>query len=296
MTAIVIYADKIAVGASNGTVINGKGKPDLKAVERIKRYIRGKYGDVKTEAYYSQSATPLVEMAGDYPVYTYYRSDGQYRYNLECECTLGYLGYLYGDPNLPVIITAWHCFGFVGTDRTSPYSAEVFFTTPRCTSCRITAPGNGLFNPSPYFWDCSLPQLYVVLSDSALIGVRGSNYFENTGLRFGYVRKADGFNDLPIVGQLRKYDVKVGDKLWLREGHTGETVSLTVNSLCRTAPYAIYLFYLKFAIATSCRVSLDSTQIQMGDSGSPVYVLRLGQSGYVAWAYGILSGKRGILQ
>jgi len=39
VTAIAIHADKIAVGSSNGTVINGKGKPDLKSVERIKQYL-----------------------------------------------------------------------------------------------------------------------------------------------------------------------------------------------------------------------------------------------------------------
>lgn len=194
-----------------------------------------------------------MEMAGDCPVYTHFRSDGQHKYNGEGSCTLGFLGYLYGDPNLPVIITAWHCFAFVGTDRTSPYSVEISFSSPRCILCRITAPGNGFFNPSPYAWGPSLPQLYV-LSDSALIGVREPNYFENMGLRFGYVRKADGFKDLPIAGRLGKYDVKVGDGLWLRKGLTGETVSLVVNSLCYSVGYVKYYAAVGFVPVVSCQL------------------------------------------
>ncbi len=47
--------------------------------------------------------------------------------------------------------------------RTSPYSVEISFSSPRCILCRITAPGNGFFNPSPYAWDPSLPQYICII-------------------------------------------------------------------------------------------------------------------------------------
>jgi hypothetical protein len=295
VTAIAIHADKIAVGTSNGTVINGKGKPDLKSVERIKRYIRGKYGDVKTEVYYTQGATPLVEMAGDYPVDMYFRSDGQYKYNGGGSCTLGFLGYLYGDPNLPVIITAWHCFGYVGTDRTSPYSVEISFSSPRCVLCRITAPGGGFFNPGPYYWGWYFAPHLFIQSDSALVGVREPNYFENIGLRFGYVRKADGSSDLLIGAKLGKYDVRIGESLWMRLGRSSVTAIGTVNSLCANFPPAFARCGdYPFCFVLQCHTTIGhlSHEPQPGDSGSPVYRIRVGPGGYkdVA-AYGVLAGK-----
>jgi len=123
------------------------------------------------------------------------------------------------------------------------------------------------------------------------VGVREPNYFENMGLRFGYVRKADGFKDLPIAGRLGKYDVKVGEGLWVRAGRSDKTVSLVVQSLCYSVGYVKYSAETGFVPVVSFHVALDPAPLQPGDSGSPVYVLRLGQSGYVAWAYGILSGK-----
>ncbi len=64
ITAVGIYADKIVIGTSNGTATDGGGKPDPKTIERIKEYIRKRYGDVIVEVYYDPGATPLIEMAG----------------------------------------------------------------------------------------------------------------------------------------------------------------------------------------------------------------------------------------
>ncbi len=292
ITAVAIYADKIAIATSNGTITDGKGKPDHKATEKIKNYIRKKYGDITVEVYYTPGATPLIEMAGDYPIITYYKSNGQYKYESGGNCTLGYLGYLYGDPNLPVIITAWHCFGFVGTDRTTPFVASISFSTPKCFWCSISNL-DGFFNPGPYKWDTwlGLPVLNV-LSDSALIGVVDPNFFSDVGLEYGKVRRADGFRDLPIVGKLSKYDVKVGDGLWMRLGRRDRTVGARVSSLCYSVAYIWDLFEKGFVSVVSCHVALDTIIPIPGDSGSPVYALRLGESGYVVvYAYGVVSGK-----
>jgi len=180
--------------------------------------------------YYTRGATLDIETAGDFPIDTYYKSDGQYKYEKMGSCTLGYL---YGDPNLPVIITAWHCFGYVGTDRTSPYIAGVLFTKLDGTVRGITAPGsNSFFNPGPYYWGWFIKPVLFLQSDSALIGRVDPNYFERVGQEFGYVRKADGCNDLPIMLPLSKYDVKVGDYLWIRLGRSDAVSRNAVNSLC----------------------------------------------------------------
>jgi hypothetical protein len=301
ITAVAVYADKIAIGTSNGTTTNGKGKPDHKTIEKIKNYIRKKYGDITVEVHYTPSYTStstgayIVEKAGDFYLQTYFRSDGRYNYQGARSCTLGYLGYLYGDPNLQVVITAWHCFGFVGTDRTSPFIANLTFYTPKCAPCRISNL-NGFFNPGPYDWvDLFLVRPVLrVHSDSALIGVRDPNFFSNAELKYGYVRRADGFNDLPIVGKLGKYDVKEGDRLWIRLGYSDRTVSSTVKSLCASKildnDKSMPEIRNAYTIDLYCHVTLNEKLGQEGDSGSPVYALRWGPRGYEVLAYGVYSG------
>ncbi len=64
ITTVAVYADKIAIGTSNGTATDGGGKPDHKTIERIREYIRKRYGDVIVEVYYTPGATPLIGMVG----------------------------------------------------------------------------------------------------------------------------------------------------------------------------------------------------------------------------------------
>jgi hypothetical protein len=298
ITAVAVYADKIAIATSNGTITDGKGKPDHKTRERIREYIRKRYGDIIVEVYYAPDPTPLIEMAGDYPINMTFRSDGRYRYRGSDQCTLGYLGYLYGDPNLPVVITAWHCFGFVGTDRTSPFVARISFSTPKCNWCSIWNTF-GLFRPGNHTWGVywwgiiPLTALYVH-SDSAFIGVRDPNFFSNAGLKYGYVRRANGFRDLPIVGKLGKYDVKEGDTLWMRLGRSNSTVSATVKSLCYSVAYVSYLVHVQFVPVMSCHVALDPAPLQRGDSGSPVYTLEGRRGNVFVRAYGVVSGREAV--
>jgi hypothetical protein len=64
ITAVAVYADKIAIGTSNRTATDGGGKPDHKTIERIREYIRKRYGDVIVEVYYTPGATPVIGMVG----------------------------------------------------------------------------------------------------------------------------------------------------------------------------------------------------------------------------------------
>ncbi len=131
-----------------------------------------------------------------------------------------------------------------------------------------------------------------MLSDSALIGVRDPNFFSRVGLKYGYVRRADGFRDFPIAGSLRKYDVKVGDGLWMRLGHRDRTVGARVTSLCHSVAHIRDYFEKGFVSVLACHVALDTIIPIPGDSGSPVFALRLGEGGYVVvYAYGVVVGK-----
>ena len=281
VTSIRIWVDTIIIGTNNGT----KGKVDPKTAERIRKWIRQDIGsDARVEVIYSESLE--LFSGGLYPVSIQWNSNGQYKYSGSGSCTLGYTGYLYGDTNLPVFVTGWHCFGFVGTDRTSPYS--IAFTINQYTLS--TADSRTFFNPGPYSWGYYLwwPILYVD-SDAALIGARDPYLFSKANVKPGYVIKADGINDLPIISQLGKYDVKVGDTLYARLGRSQITVSGKVTSLCTgggvTSPSSDYWVVIR----CHTEVDISPQKFQGGDSGSPIYRL---QSGGVS-AYGVLTGRLG---
>jgi len=152
-------------------------------------------------------------------------------------------------------------------------------------------------NPVPYDWIdiFLLVPVLRVHSDSALIGVVDPNFFSNAGLKYDYVRRPDGFNDLPKVRQLSKYDIKEGDRLWMRLGRSDKTVSAAVNSLCYDW-FNIRDYYEKgFVSVASCHVVLDITvPIERGDSGSPVYALEGRQGNVFVWAYGVVSAREGL--
>jgi len=152
-------------------------------------------------------------------------------------------------------------------------------------------------NPSPYDWRdlFLLVPVLRVHSDSALIGAVDPNFYSNADLKYGYVRHADGFRDLPKVGSLRKYDIKEGYTLWMRLGRSDKTVSGTVFSLCYDW-FNIRDYYEKgFVSVASCHVVLDITvPIERGDSGSPVYALEGSQGNVFVQAYGVVSAREGL--
>jgi hypothetical protein len=144
-------------------------------------------------------------------------------------------------------------------------------------------------------WQSWPPTLYV-LSDSAFIGVRDPNFFSNAGLKYGYVRHTD-LGELPIIGSLRKYDVKEGDVLWMTLGRSAKTVSGTVKSLCYDWVNPDVLDFLEkgFVSVASCHVALDITvPLEKGDSGSPVYALEGRRGNVFVRAYGVVSAREGL--
>jgi hypothetical protein len=101
--------------------------------------------------------------------------------------------------------------------------------------------------------------------------------------------------------QLSKYDVKIGDSLWIRLGRSGVASKNVVNSLC--ADGRVGLEFIRKIIDPSVyyipvwnchtRLSAGTYEPIPGGSSSPVYRLRIGPDYRYAVvdAYGIYVGR-----
>ncbi len=101
--------------------------------------------------------------------------------------------------------------------------------------------------------------------------------------------------------QLSKYHVKIGDSLWIRLGRSDAVSRNVVNSLC-ASPDIHLVEYIRLIIDPSIpykvipnchtRLSAGTYEPKRGDSGSPVYRLRIGPDYRYAVvdAYGIYIG------
>jgi len=306
VTAVVILTHRLIVGTSNATDTGEEGqggnetakpkgkRPDPATVERIKKAVKEIDPDVEVEVIYSEPAQPLAVMGGSFPISITWRSDGTYKYRGSGSCTLGYAGWLYGDPTMEVIVTAWHCFAYVGTDRTTPFSITVAGSEGGSFSVRSDGQTvDGIFVSGPYSWRRYIVTYLYVYSDVAIAG--RSSIFTSLNIVPGYVTKADGYSDLPVVAQLGKYDVKVGDTLHIRLGRSNALSRGTVNSLCDTSTVSNSPTS-RFVPVHSCHVLIGSVSVwpQPGDSGSPVYVLVYATPDAASGvrAYGVLSGSK----
>ena len=194
----------------------------------------------------------------------------------------------------PVIITAWHCFGFAGTEATSPFSlvlsvndftvilnSESSWHWPEDAEVIYTAGGYHLASNNLYVhFDTAWLGLYV--RDPSLI-------LQKASLIYGYIRKADGLRDLPIIGQLMHYDVPISSQLWVSLGRSQQTKRGYVTSLCSSWRAEYNLLRVIFI----CQVKMFGVKVEFGDSGSPVYLLATDRKGVLA--YGVQSGKSRLL-
>jgi hypothetical protein len=116
------------------------------------------------------------------------------------------------------------------------------------------------------------------------------DFFSRLGIRYGYVAKADGSRDLPVLAQLGRYDRPVGSQLYMRLGRS-ETISTgNIESHCKSTPPSFTNY--GFAVVTACAVKLGqvSRLPQLGDSGSPVYAyVTSGGNVIGVAAYGVFS-------
>jgi len=319
VTAVGILTHRLIVGTSNATDTGREGqggnetakpkekRPDPAAVEKIKKAVKEIDPDVEVEVIYSELAqsTALGGDAITFEVYTGLVKNEQF------PCTLGYAGWLYGDTSRQVLVSAWHCIAFAGTNRTSPFTIAAY--GPEGQYFKLSSGDPKLaFGMSSYSWQRSQSgdlELHVS-SDAVAVGVNDPNFFSRNGIIPGYVWYVYTYQSgsqvlrlpvmLPVVQQLGKYDVGIfsvltttkGTRMVLRD-YANALGGGTVLSTCWTVPYTTDKGrYGDFVPVVVCHVITTDMGVRGGDSGSPVY--QLVYSGNLPTgvkAYGVISGK-----
>jgi hypothetical protein len=128
VTGVGVVLDKIIVTTENATATqdaHGKKAADPAAAERIKRFIKSIDPEVEVEVLYGKPEP--AQSRGDRfrPVVGGIRIDWVVHRpsdEISSYCTLGFTGV---DISTPVVLTAWHCIAWAGTDRTR-WRAEIY--------------------------------------------------------------------------------------------------------------------------------------------------------------------------
>jgi len=231
------------------------------------------------------------------------------------ECTLGYAGRLWGCTNCQVLVTAWHCIAFAGTEKTSQYTIIAWGPdgSQSFTQYFILTTGgiNQVFASPIWWWQTSwLGDELHMLSDATAIGVIDPGFFSRYNILPGYVMYVNTYQwqgqtryltlPLPVVQQLGKYDVTVFSVLTTTKGtrlYRGDYANAlgggTVLSTCWTVPlYPMKGKYGDFVPVVECHMLTTEMGIEEGDSGSPVYQLVYSSNVPTSVkAYGVVSGK-----
>jgi len=323
VTSVGILTHRLIVGTSNATDTDGEGRggnetakprgkrPDPAAVERIKKAIKEIDPDVEVEVIYSEPMQPAVTpltAGGTYPI-TFGVSWGSFYGYLPC--TLGYAGRLSGSPSSRVLVTAWHCVAYAGTDKTSPFYIEAWGPNNERYFGLSNSDSKLAFAPTQYWWQRSWLgdlELYMY-TDVVAVGLYDSSFFSQNYIDPGHVWYVYTYQipgatirelrKLPVVQQLGKYDVALfspltvtlGTKLYRGEYHRAVGTSY-VQDICWTVRYTRDKEYYGFVSVAYCHVLAAYMGIESGDSGSPVYQLVLDSNGVPTGvkAYGVISG------
>jgi len=307
VTTVGILADKLIVGTSNATdAEGGRKRPDPATVERIKKAVKEIDPDVEVEVIYSEPPRPTTA-GGSFPI----TFSVNYNFNTQPisasgSCTLGYAGWLNGDTSSQVLVVAWHCIAYVGTDKTSPFTIKAWGPDWSLYFDLKSGDSKLAFATSTYWWQTSSSGLELYMwSDVVAVGVYDPNFFANNNINPGYVWYVNTYQSgsqvirlpvmLPVVQQLSKYDVGVGSTLWVTLGTKlagGDYANAVgqgyVLNTCWTGSYPNEY---GFVPVTYCHVLTTYLGNEPGDSGSPVY--QLAYSGNVptgVMAYGVISG------
>jgi len=186
-------------------------------------------------------------------------------------CTLGFTGAV---GNTPVVLTAWHCIAWTGTDRTNG-QAEIY--QPYWISWNLIA--NSIQATCNYLWifDNLLTSCDIVAMRSMVTHEpRVFKPTESSTPQYGQV-----------VRRLGKFDVWLFSEL-AKAGITTDVTRGRLISYCFDAIYTGQRWGdLTFNVIVGCNV-LTTMYTQPGDSGSPVY--RFEDSNDKLGAYAIHSG------
>ena len=279
VTGVGVVLDKIIVTTENATAAQDahqKKAVDPATAERIKRFVKSIDPEVEVEVLYDK--TELAQsrddrfrpVVGGIRIEQVYRAPGFVGYIPGC--TLGFTGVV-GDT--PVVLTAWHCIRWTGTDRTRG-QAEIY--QPYWISWNLIA--DSIQATCNYFWifDNIVTACDIVAMRSTV--PREPRVFrptESSTPQYGQV-----------VRRLCPYDVWLFSEL-AKAGITTDVTRGTVISHCFSG-IAIGQSWgnLTFNVVLLCNSFVAGMRADEGDSGSPVY--RFEGSNDKLGAFGIVSG------
>jgi len=261
VTGVGVVLDKIIVTTENATATQDahqKKAVDPAAAERIKRFVKSIDPEVEVEVLHgkpepAQSRSDRFRpVVGGIRIEQVYRAPGFVGYIPGC--TLGFTGVV---DNTPVVLTAWHCINWTGTDRTRG-QAEIY--QPYWISWNLIA--DSIHATCRYGWifDNLVTFCDIVVMRSLV--PREPRVFkptESSTPQYGQV-----------VRRLGRFDVRLFSEL----AKAGITTDVTRGWLISYFFDAIYTGQrwgnFTFNVIVSFNV-LTTMYTQPGDSGSPVY-------------------------
>jgi hypothetical protein len=278
VTGVGVVLDKIVVTTENATATQDahrKKAADPAAAERIKRFIKSIDPEVEVEVLYGKPEP--AQSRGDRfrPVVGGIRIDWVVHRpsdEISSYCTLGFTGVV-GDT--PVVLTAWHCIAWAGTDRTRG-QAEIY--QPYRSSWNLIA--DSIQATCNYFWifDNLVTACDIVAMRSTV--PREPRVFrptESSTPQYGQV-----------VRRLCPYDVWLFSEL-VKAGITTDVTRGWLISYCFDGIYIGQSWgNLTFNVVLLCNSFVAGMRADEGDSGSPVY--RFEGSNDKLGAFGIVSG------
>jgi len=282
VTGVGVVLDKIIVTTENATATQNtytshqKKAVDPAAAKRIKRFIKSIDPEVEVEVLYDKPEPTQSRYDRFRPVVGGIKIEQVYRgpdFDRHIPgCTLGFTGVVI---NTPVVLTAWHCIRWTGTDRTSG-QAEIY--QPDQSSWNLIA--DSIWVTCSYLWENNKLVTSCDIVAMRSMVPREPRVFkptESSTPQYGQV-----------VRRLGKYDVGLFSELV----KAGITTDVTRGRLISHNFDAIYTEQrwgdLTFDVVVCCNVLVAMMRAEDGDSGGPVYRFEGSNDGL--GAYGIQSG------
>jgi hypothetical protein len=266
------WSESVFTATQNTYTSHQKKAVDPAAAERIKRFVKSIDPEVEVEVLYDKPEPaqsrddrfrPVV--GGIRIMSVVYRPSDRVSSN----CTLGFTGV---DINTPVVLTAWHCIVWAGTDRTRWWTE--IYQPYRNSENLIT---NSIWATCSYLWENNRLVTSCDIVAMRSMVPREPRVFKPTE------------SSTPLYGQvvrrLGKYDVGLFSELV----KAGIATDVTRGRLILHNFDARYTEELwGFDVVVCCNVLVAGMRVERGDSGGPVY--RFEGSNNELGAYGIVSG------
>jgi hypothetical protein len=279
VTGVGVVLSRIVVTTENATATQNtytshqKKAVDPAAAERIKKFIKSIDPEVEVEVLYGKPEPTQSRYDRFRPVVGGIKIDWVVHRpsdEISSSCTLGFTGV---DISTPVVLTAWHCIAWTGTDRTR-WQAEIY--QPDRSSWNLIA--DSIWTTCSYRWENNkLVTSCDIVAMRSLV-TREPKVFkptESSTPQYGQV-----------VRRLQKYDVGLFSELV----KAGIKTDVTRGWLISHSFDATYTerWWGDFDVVVCCNVFVALMRTEQGDSGSPVY--RFEGSNDKLGAYGIVSG------